>query len=233
MTQTSRSPRTTADERNPITARRPSAWPISAISIVTARPLGWRVADWFNKRVTGWINLAAFGRGRRFARADEIVTALMAELRQSPPDRVVFSGDATALGFASECGRAATLLGLTGPRPAAGLGGAGQSRLLRRPRRSLPAISSAASLRGWSANASDEAAYPFAQRVGPLWLIGVNSSVANRLPWDASGRTGEEQMARLEQLLARLAPGPRILVTHYPSVVIPAAPRSRITDCAT
>src|SRR5947207_2598537 len=88
---------------------------------LTARPLGWRVADWFSKRVTGWLNLAALGRARRFARADEVVAALVAELRQSPPDRVVFSGDATALGFEAECGRAASLLGLADGDPLPGL----------------------------------------------------------------------------------------------------------------
>jgi hypothetical protein len=58
--------------------------------------------------------------------------------------------------------------------------------------------------------------YPFAQRVGPVWLIGVNSCTGNRWFWDAAGSVGAEQLDRLKQLLARLEPGPRILVTHYP-----------------
>jgi hypothetical protein len=58
--------------------------------------------------------------------------------------------------------------------------------------------------------------YPFAQRVGHAWLIGVNSAAANRWPWDARGRVGAGQLERLEELLQRLGEGPRILVTHYP-----------------
>jgi 3',5'-cyclic AMP phosphodiesterase CpdA len=61
--------------------------------------------------------------------------------------------------------------------------------------------------------------YPFAQRVGSAWLIAVNSSTANRWPWDARGGVGSDQLRRLEQLLGRLEGGPRILVTHYPVVV--------------
>ncbi len=61
--------------------------------------------------------------------------------------------------------------------------------------------------------------YPFAQRVGPVWLVGVNSSKYNVLTWDASGRVGHAQLERLRQLLATLSSGPRILVTHYPFAV--------------
>jgi len=50
-------------------------------------------------------------------------------------------------------------------------------------------------------------------------LIAVNSSTANRWPWDARGGVGTDQLRRLEELLERLDPGPRILVTHYPVVV--------------
>jgi len=182
---------------------------------VTARPLGWSVKDWFSKRLTGWLNLKALGRGRRFARADELVTALMAELHQSPPERVVFSGDATALGFASECDRAASLLGLHGPNPLPGLAVPGNHDYYIT--RAVRAGHFERCFAPWLIGERiDHAVYPFAQQVGPLWLIGVNTAVANRLPWDAGGRAGDEQIARLEQLLARLTLGLRILVTHYP-----------------
>jgi hypothetical protein len=58
--------------------------------------------------------------------------------------------------------------------------------------------------------------YPFAQRLGSGWLIAVNSATGNRWAWDARGLVGAEQLNRLEELLARLDGGPRILVTHYP-----------------
>jgi 3',5'-cyclic AMP phosphodiesterase CpdA len=182
---------------------------------LTADPLGWRAGDWFGKRVTGWMNLSLFGRARRFDRAEHVVAALMAELRQAPPDRVVFSGDATALGFETEFARAATLLGLTGGDPLPGLAVPGNHDYY--VRRAVRAGYFERYFAPWLVGERvDDAVYPFAQRVGPLWLIGVNTSVPTRLPWDASGRTGPEQLARLERLLGRIGPGPRILVTHYP-----------------
>jgi hypothetical protein len=62
----------------------------------------------------------------------------------------------------------------------------------------------------------DGAIYPFAQRVGPVWLVGVNTCTANRWALDASGTIDQPQLRRLATLLDRLGPGPRILVTHYP-----------------
>ena len=46
---------------------------------------------------------------------------LVAELRERRLDRVVFSGDATALGFPAEFERAAKLFGVNGPEPLPGL----------------------------------------------------------------------------------------------------------------
>src|SRR5437867_3469647 len=79
---------------------------------VTCRPLGWQREDWFNKRFPAWLNLCVLGRALRFRRADQVLAALMIELRQRRPDHVVFCGDATALGFENELAHAARLLGL-------------------------------------------------------------------------------------------------------------------------
>jgi hypothetical protein len=62
----------------------------------------------------------------------------------------------------------------------------------------------------------DSELYPFAQQVGPVWLIAVNSCTPNLRPWDASGAVGPNQRERLRDLLRQLPPGPRVLVTHYP-----------------
>jgi hypothetical protein len=62
----------------------------------------------------------------------------------------------------------------------------------------------------------DNAPYPFAQKVGHIWLIGLNSSRGHWLPWDASGYVDRPQLERLLELAKRLDDGPRMLVTHYP-----------------
>jgi 3',5'-cyclic AMP phosphodiesterase CpdA len=172
--------------------------------------------DWMSKRLTSWVNLRVLGRGKKFVHTDRVMQALMAELRQRGCDRILFSGDATALGFEEETARAAVLLGVGHPETPPGLAVPGNHDYL---------TSSAASgaferhFAPWLAGERvDEAVYPFAQRVGPAWVVAVNSSKSNWWPTDASGRVGDVQMRRLEALLAKLQGGPRILVTHYPAV---------------
>jgi 3',5'-cyclic AMP phosphodiesterase CpdA len=182
---------------------------------VTAPACVWRPGDYFNKRLTSWVNLRLLGRGRRFRHADRVLEALAAELRARSYDRVVFSGDASALGFEEELARAALLLGLGRPEALPGLAVPGNHDYLTHA--AVGAGHFERHFAPWLAGERvDGAVYPFAQRVGPAWLVGVNSSTANRWAWDAGGRVGAAQLRRLETLLGRLEGGPRILVTHYP-----------------
>jgi hypothetical protein len=175
----------------------------------------WRARDWLNKRLTSWVNLRLMGRGKRFASSERVLDALREDLRRRGCDRLIFSGDATALGFEEETQRAAELLGVGRPDMPAGLAVPGNHDY-------LTAKAAAAGhfehyFAPWLAGERVGAAvYPFAQRVGPAWIIAVNSCRANWWPTDASGRVGIKQLQRLETLLKRLEGGPRILVTHYP-----------------
>src|SRR5580704_5232010 len=81
---------------------------------LTAKPLGWRLRDLLTKRTTGWMNLR-MGRGRHFRHADRIVRAMMNDIRERGGKHIVFSGDATALGFESEFASAARCLDLNLP----------------------------------------------------------------------------------------------------------------------
>jgi 3',5'-cyclic AMP phosphodiesterase CpdA len=178
-------------------------------------PSVWQPADWLGKRLTSWVNLRYLGRGRRFRRADEVLHALTSDLRRHPPDHVVFSGDASALGFETEVKKAAQLLGV-GELPGLAVPGnhdycmAADMRSGAFERHFAP----------WQTGERiDGETYPFAQRAGDLWLVGVCSATANRLPMDARGIVGRDQLERLETLLARLEGGLRVLVTHYPIAI--------------
>jgi 3',5'-cyclic AMP phosphodiesterase CpdA len=180
---------------------------------VTAPDCSWRLRDWWNKRMSAWINLYLLGRGKNFRHSERILTALRQELRQRNFDHLVFSGDATALGFEEEMRRAAELLGVGEPPP--GLAVPGNHDYC------TPAAMRSGHFERcfapWQTGTRiGGEVYPFAQRVGHVWLVAVNSSTANRLYWDARGCVGAAQLARLEKLLAGLGPEPRILVTHYP-----------------
>jgi 3',5'-cyclic AMP phosphodiesterase CpdA len=182
---------------------------------VTAPHCRWLPGDWFNKRMSAWINFRLLGRGLRFTHTDTILTALRTELREQHVNHLIFSGDATALGFAEETARAAELLGVGAADALPGLAVPGNHDYTTHA--DVAAGHFEKHFAPWQQGERvGDALYPFAQRVDSAWLIGVNSATPNVLPWDASGGVGEEQLARLETLLARLDDGLRILVTHYP-----------------
>src|SRR5262249_19634240 len=148
----------------------------------------------------------------RFRQTEQVLEGLRAELADRRPDRVIFSGDATAMGFEEEFERAAALM-LVGQFPGLAVPG------------NHDYCTKTAMLSGhferyfapWQhGERVGDFTYPFAQRVGLLWLVAVNSATANRWAWDARGAVGRDQLDRLEQLLGQLEGGPRILVTHYP-----------------
>ena len=174
----------------------------------------WNLRDWFSKRLTSWINLRLLGRGQRFRHSDRVLAALRSELRERCFDRVIFSGDATALGFEEELTQAAALLGVAVDSPP-GLAVPGNHDYCTH--KAAASGHFERHFAPWQTGERiDGAVYPFAQRVGPLWLVAVNSAVANWCPIDARGLVGTLQLRRLETLLGRLDAGPRVLVTHYP-----------------
>jgi 3',5'-cyclic AMP phosphodiesterase CpdA len=198
---------------------------LSDVHVPAAR-VGWRLRDWLTKRSTGWLHLRLLGRGRRFRQTEAVLAALARDLRQHQPDRVVFCGDASTLGFPEEFIRAAQLLGAAGNEPLPGLAVPGNHDYYTPADAGSGAFER--SFAPWQqGERQDGSIYPFAQRAGSVWLVGVNSSVGHRLPWDASGWVGAPQLERLAALLERLAPGPRILVTHYPICLAGGGPEAR------
>jgi 3',5'-cyclic AMP phosphodiesterase CpdA len=182
---------------------------------VTSPACVWRGRDYLSKRLSAWVNLRFLGRGRRFRHAEAVLYALRTELRQGHFDHLVFSGDATAMGFEQEMARAANLIGVGGADVPPGIAVPGNHDYLTH--HDVSEAHFERYFAPWQEGRRvDDAIYPFAQRVGHVWLVAVNSSVPNRRPWDATGIVGPNQLARLERLLGTLEPGPRILVTHYP-----------------
>jgi 3',5'-cyclic AMP phosphodiesterase CpdA len=182
---------------------------------ISAPHLDWRSSDWFSKRWTGWINYRWFGRRHRFRDADRVLAALVEDLRSRPVDRLIFSGDATVLGFEAELARAAALLGLSAREGAPGIAVPGNHDYYTR-RAAASGLFERYFAPWQQGERLDGAVYPFAQRVGPVWLVAMNSSTGNRWPWDASGRVDPAQLDRLRRLLEKLDAGLRVLVTHYP-----------------
>jgi 3',5'-cyclic AMP phosphodiesterase CpdA len=193
---------------------------------LTARPLGWTVRDMFGKRTTGWFNLSALGRGKRFRHAPSVVEVLRRDLAARGYDHIAFSGDATMLGFESEMFAAAEALGVNDESLPPGMAVPGNHDVYVGRAERRRAFEEA--FRPWQQGRRvGESHYPFARKVGHIWLIGVNSARANVLPWDASGKVGEKQLERLRELTATLDAGPRIVVSHYPILMPGRKPEPR------
>src|SRR5689334_542035 len=193
---------------------------------ITARRLGWRRRDFVSKRVTGWLNLRVLGRGYRFRQAAAVAVTLTRDLRQRQFDRLVFSGDATSLGFEAEVSEAAKCLGVSDADAPPGLAVPGNHDYYTRSAWKHGYFEKY--FHPWQSGVRvDEHTYPFAQKVGPLWLVGVSSSTFNFWSWDASGEVGPEQRLRLRLLLSSLPAGPRVLVTHYPVSLADGRPEHR------
>jgi 3',5'-cyclic AMP phosphodiesterase CpdA len=180
---------------------------------LTARSLRLDAFDWFGKRATGWLN-ARLGRGKHFADSATVAGVLAKDLKSRGYDHVVFSGDATTLGLRTEFEEVRRVLEPDhGWPPAIAVPGNHDYYTFR-------AVRAGAFERvfaKWQEGERIEGHhYPFVQKAGPLWLVAVNSAGANLAFWDSRGRVGNLQLRRLAELLRRLPPGPRVMVTHYP-----------------
>ncbi len=175
---------------------------------------GWDARDIFSKKLVGLVNVKLLGRGRSFRHANAIVEAMLTDIRLSPPDAMIFSGDATMLALPLEFDNAAARLGVRDPElpPGFAVPGNHDYYTLRSGRSGDFERAFAPWQRGEHLAGQ---LYPFAHRVGHVWLIGVNSA-HQRHGLGASGKIGSAQLNRLRTLCAGLAPGLRLLVTHYP-----------------
>lgn len=193
---------------------------------LTAAPLGWRMRDAFSKRPTGWVNVALLGRGKRFRHANDVTAALRREFVRRGFDQLVFSGDASTLGFGAEMTEAARRLGVGDPNLPPGLAVPGNHDVYVKGAARDQLFEGA--FEPWQSGRRVGAErYPFARKVGHVWLIALDSSVPNLLVWDARGRVGDAQLARLRALCATLDDGPRVVVSHYPLLMEGHRPEGR------
>jgi 3',5'-cyclic AMP phosphodiesterase CpdA len=188
----------------------------------------WGLRDWFNKRLPGWLNLRLLRRGRLFRDSVAVLRALVADVYERQPDCLLFSGDATSLGFEEEFALAADLLRVGRPDglPAFAVPGNHDYYTRRAAASGLFEKYFGPWMEG---ERVEDHQYPFARKVGPVTLIGVNSCTGNIWFWDSTGSISQPQLDRLRQLLARphIAAGPRFLVTHYPIGIAGGGPEKR------
>jgi 3',5'-cyclic AMP phosphodiesterase CpdA len=149
----------------------------------------------------------------------------MDELLERDIDHLIFSGDATALGFESEFRYTAQALRI-GQYPIPGLAVPGNHDYCTPSAEASGAFERC--FTPWQEGQRiDGHRYPFAQKAGAIWLVGVNAATGNRWPTDAGGTVGPHQLERLRRLLASLEPSLKILVVHYPLCLSNGLPETK------
>src|SRR5262245_33807418 len=83
----------------------------SDVHVYVARP-GWHWRDYFSKHLTGWLNWNLTSRGTRFSQALSRLQLFKRLTEEIRPDGIIFSGDASAIGFAAESSMVASTLQL-------------------------------------------------------------------------------------------------------------------------
>ena len=147
---------------------------------------------------------------------DRIVADLMAQA----PDHIAVTGDLVNIGLPQEHINALAWLESLGA-PRARDRHPRQPRHLFAPAAAIPARRAGRPTwppaRKGAAHAEPGGAFPFVRMLGRVAIIGVNSAVPTP-PLVASGRVGEEQLARLGTVLERLGRADvfRLVLIHHP-----------------
>lgn len=192
-----------------------------------------RLQPLLSKRAFGWLSWKL--RRRRRHRV-EVLEALVADLARQAPHQVAVTGDLTNVALEEEFPAAAAWLARLGP----------PSRVSAIPG-NHDAYVAVPAVRGWDLwrdyLASDPEArrfgepapdgFPSLRLRGPLALVGLCSAQPTGF-FLASGRVGDDQLARLGDLLAALrdAGWCRVVMIHHPPEPGVVSPRRALGDAA-
>jgi 3',5'-cyclic AMP phosphodiesterase CpdA len=171
---------------------------------------------WNVKRLLGYANWL---RNRRDAYRMDVLDRIVADLEAQGPDHIAVTGDLVNIGLPQEHINAlAWIESLGSPGDVTVIPGNHDIYSRLRDDRGTGRWSAyMASCAQGAAHAAAGEAFPFVRMLGPVALIGVNSAVPTP-PLVASGRLGEEQLARLGAVLERLGQADvfRLLLIHHP-----------------
>lgn len=188
----------------------------------------WKTREYFSKRVTGFVNNRFLPRSQHFKQASVVLHRLVEDAYSKSPDLVIFSGDATTLGVEEEFAQASELLRIEQAETPTALAVPGNHDYYTT--HSVKQGLFERHFAKWQhGERLDEEIYPFARRIGPLFIVAVNSCQWNRWSWDSTGMVGVDQLVRLERMLASdtVADCIKILVTHYPVALANGRPERR------
>ena len=148
-------------------------------------------------------------RRRRALHRHDILDALVRDVQAQGADHVAITGDVTNFSLPAEFRQAACWLAALAP--------AERISVVPGNHDALVAVPAAEGLGQWKAFMRTEDGWPFVHRRDGLALIGLSSALPTA-PLLARGRSGTQQLARLERILADegAAGRVRVLMLHHP-----------------
>lgn len=187
---------------------------------------GVRLSNYFNKRVTGRLNLA-LNRSRKHD--DHLFDAIVGQVNDLGVDRVVITGDLTNLSLPSEFALCRRKFARVGAEVTV-IPGNHDAYVPQIVRQGEFEMALGDFMKG---ERIDGHAYPFVVRDPGVALIGVSTAVAT-LPFIATGYIGEPQLERLRIFLqtTRHEERTRIVMLHHPPTPGVAKKRHDLLDLA-
>jgi 3',5'-cyclic AMP phosphodiesterase CpdA len=182
----------------------------------------WR--ELMGKRATGYLN---WRRKRQLMHRSDLLAKVVADVKAKMPDHIVVTGDLINISLAAEYGPARAWLASLGSAENVSLVPGNHDAYVRAAH---PHVHWGDYMRG---DDMDAVAFPFLRRRGPVAVIGLSSAVPT-LPFLATGRLGDAQMARLARLLDRCAKERlfRVVAIHHPPSSSPRRHFKRLVDAA-
>jgi 3',5'-cyclic AMP phosphodiesterase CpdA len=194
--------------------------------------VSWR--DLTNKRLLGYLS---WRRRRRAEHRSEVLDALQRDLEQVHPEHLVITGDLTHIGLPNEFRQARRWLeSLGGPRGVTVVPGNHDAYIQVPWQQSFmhwqPYMVSDITPNGKQGNSADTV-FPSLRHRGPVAFIGL-SSARPSAPFFATGRLGDRQLQRLDELLEQAGREGlfRVVLLHHPPVPGEEKWRKRLTDAA-
>jgi 3',5'-cyclic AMP phosphodiesterase CpdA len=186
---------------------------------------------WNLKRGAGYLNWI---RKRRDGHRRDVLDRIVADMRAHKPDHVAVTGDLANIGLPQEHIEALAWLESVGPPELVTVvpgnhdiySRIGRDAGTRRWHRYMESNTEGRHFAG-----GDE--FPFVRVLGEIALVGVNSSIPTPVLM-AYGRIGAKQLARLEDVLARLKDAGlfRLVLIHHPPLTGQASAARGLRDAA-
>lgn len=185
---------------------------------------GVRKRDLASKRITGYFN---YRTNRKATHDMDVLARLIDDLEAQGADHICCTGDVANIGLMSEFKAAESFLETIGGPDRVTFVPGNHDVYVRGSHKPMRKH-----LGRWmTSTGAAETRFPFVKRFGEVALVGLSSAIPT-MPFLASGRIGERQLAEAEQLLTTLGAERccRVILIHHPPYKGGAKPGRALTD---